>query len=84
MTNYGPKRIEPTMSLNELEPLTICLKIKSGPTMGQKEEGQLWAKERFPFSFLFFSFLFGCFSFHRFFFNVQVTITITTETNERK
>jgi hypothetical protein len=38
--NNGPKRRGPTMGLNELGPLNIYLKLKIGPTMGQREKSQ--------------------------------------------
>jgi hypothetical protein len=42
---------ETIKSLNELRPLNICLKLEIGPTMGQGEKGQLWARDFFFFFF---------------------------------
>jgi hypothetical protein len=36
---------EPRKEPPGLGPLNICLKLEIGPTIGQKEDDQLWAKE---------------------------------------
>jgi hypothetical protein len=40
--------------LNELGPLNICHKLEIRPTIGQREEGQLWPKGYLIFFFFFF------------------------------
>jgi hypothetical protein len=56
LKHYHKQEIEPTMGLNELGPLNICLKLEIRPTMGQRKERPTMGQSEIflPFFFFFF------------------------------